>query len=539
MSTRDGRRFDDREGGGYDDRDRGRGSYDDRRPDDRVGESRGYDRRDDRHRRRDYDRRDDRDRGRDNDRDRDRDRNHDHDRDRDHRGRDDRDDNDDDRYNPRGRAYGFSGQGHGGSGGGYGGGGGGRSIGNYGGGRSGKGNYGGGGGGGSSGDGGGNYGGGRGYTEAGGRGGRGRDGDNSLGRGAGGGGAAASSSVSPYPCPPAAMAAFQRARPLPDDDPAPQRPRLEGSSSSHRAEGGAGGGALRSTRHTQRQRLEGIVVNLVQLVLPEPEQRHAVVYTYHVELSSPNGSVVLSRTKQQSIFKGIIQPGLERLLPNGGRVTHYDGCMLLWTTREIDLSSAPPAEDGWTVKDEELTWRQFNKPDGDDDVDDVDDDDGDEDDEDDFMKIIANVIAKVIAKVIIASMPRLQMVLKRAVCEPLALSDLSLSHPDTRKHEFLNMLMGAMESTSRSKYRLIGNAFFDKSALLMGTRRPLLSQRVLSARRGDEEWSYAYPIGQLKNEKGQFKDVQLNSGYKQTLVYMNGTLFLQLDLGFKVTCTRQ
>jgi hypothetical protein len=60
-----------------------------------------------------------------------------------------------------------------------------------------------------------------------------------------------------------------------------------------------------------------------------------------------------------------------------------------------------------------------------------------------------------------------------------------------------------------------------------------------SARRGDEEWGYAYPIGQLKDDKGQFKGVQLNSGYKQTLVYMNGTLFVQLDLGFKVTCTRQ
>eukprot|EP00900_Chrysochromulina_parva_P006250 jgi/Chrpa1/15626/Chrysochromulina_OHIO_Genome00008737-RA len=101
------------------------------------------------------------------------------------------------------------------------------------------------------------------------------------------------------------------------------------------------------------------------------------------------------------------------------------------------------------------------------------------------------------------------------------------------------MLMGAMESTSASMYRLIGNAFFDPSALLMGTRSPLLRQPGPSARRGDEEWGYAYPIGQLKDDKGQFKDVQLNSGYKQTLVYMNGTLFVQLDLGFKVTCTRQ
>jgi len=41
-------RFDDREGGGYDDRDRRRGGYEDRRSDDRGGGSRVYDRRDDR-----------------------------------------------------------------------------------------------------------------------------------------------------------------------------------------------------------------------------------------------------------------------------------------------------------------------------------------------------------------------------------------------------------------------------------------------------------------------------------------------------------
>jgi hypothetical protein len=508
------RRFDDHEGGGYDERDRGRGGYGDRRSDDRGGGSRGYDRLDARDHGRDYNRRDDRDRGRDynrrDDLDRDRGRDRDRDRDRDRRARDY---DDDDRYIRRGRDFDRDGgaprQMSGGMGG--------CSSGNYGGGRSGNGNYGGGGGGGgSSGGGGGNYGGGRGYTEAGGRGGR--DGDGILGRGAGGGGAAASSS--PHLRRPAAIDELPHPRPLPSGDPAPQRPRLEGSSSPHRAEGVAGGGALRSTRRTQR--LEGIVVNLVQLVLPKPEQRHAVVYTYDVKFSSPNGSEVLSRTKRQSIFKGSIQPGLERrLLPNGGRVTHYDGCMLLWTTREIDLSSVPPAEEGWTIEDEQLTWRQFNKPIGDD----VDGEDEDHEDDDAEEKD--------------ANLPRLQMVLKRASCEPLALSDLSLNHPDTRKQEFLNMLMGAMESTSASKYRLIGNAFFDPSALLMGTRSPLLRQPGPSARRGDEEWSYAYPIGQLKDDKGQFKDVQLNSGYKQTLVYMNGTLFVQLDLGFKVTCTRQ
>ncbi|KOO52872.1 hypothetical protein Ctob_016023 [Chrysochromulina tobinii] len=124
------RRFDDHEGGGYDERDRGRGGYEDRRSDDRGGGSRGYDRRDDRDRGRDYDRRDDRDRGRDYDRRDDRDRGRDYDRrdDRD-RGRDydrrddldrdrrrdrdrdrdcdrwDRDYNDDDRYIRRGRDF--------------------------------------------------------------------------------------------------------------------------------------------------------------------------------------------------------------------------------------------------------------------------------------------------------------------------------------------------------------------------------------------------------------------------------------------------
>ena len=102
----DGRRFDDRGGGGYDDRDRGRGGYEDRRPDDRGGGSRGYDRREDRDRGRDYDRRDDRDRGRDYDRRDDRDRGRDYDRDRD-RDRDRRGgrDYDDDRDERRGREY--------------------------------------------------------------------------------------------------------------------------------------------------------------------------------------------------------------------------------------------------------------------------------------------------------------------------------------------------------------------------------------------------------------------------------------------------
>ena len=99
-------RFDDREGGGNDDRDRGHGGYEDRRSDDRGGGSRDYYRRDDRDRGRDYDRRDDRDRGRDYDRrdDLDRDRRRDRDRDRDC-DRWDRDYNDDDRYIRRGRDF--------------------------------------------------------------------------------------------------------------------------------------------------------------------------------------------------------------------------------------------------------------------------------------------------------------------------------------------------------------------------------------------------------------------------------------------------
>ena len=287
-----------------------------------------------------------------------------------------------------------------------------------------------------------------------------------------------------------------RARPVPSDEPAPQRPRLE-SNSQHTAHRTARGGVLVSTR--PKQRLEGIVVNLVQLVLPEPEQRHVVVYTYDVKFCSFDPKLVLSRTKQQAIFKGRVQPILERsLLPNGGRVTHYDGRGLLWTTREIDFKLLP-ADEGWTSEDEQVTWRQFGRP-----------SEGDD-----------------------ANLPtvKLQMVLKR-VGNPLALRDL---HADARKQEFVTMLTGAMESTSATNYRLIGNAFFDPRALLMGMRAPLCCMpNGPPARKGDEEWSLAYPIGQL-----QGKEVQLNSGYKQTLVHMNGALFVQLDLGFKVTCTRQ
>jgi hypothetical protein len=129
------RRFDDHEGGGYDERDRGRGGYEDRRSDDRGGGSRGYDRRDDRDRGRDYDRREDRDRGRDYDHrdDLDRDRRRDRDRDRDCDRRD-RDYNDDDRYIRRGHDFDRDGgvprQMSGGMGG--------SSYGNYGGGRSGN-----------------------------------------------------------------------------------------------------------------------------------------------------------------------------------------------------------------------------------------------------------------------------------------------------------------------------------------------------------------------------------------------------------------
>ena len=350
----------------------------------------------------------------------------------------------------------FGGQGHGGFGGSRCG-----NYGSYGGGGdggSGGGSYGGGGGSRYCGGGSGSHGGGRGYTEA---------------------------------SPPSS-----RARPVPSDEPAPQRPRLE-SNSQHTAHRTARGGVLVSTR--PKQRLEGIVVNLVQLVLPEPEQRHVVVYTYDVKFSSFDPKLVLSRTKQQAIFKGRVQPILERsLLPNGGRVTHYDGRALLWTTREIDFRLLP-ADEGWTSEDEQVTWRQFGRP-----------SEGDD-----------------------ANLPtvKLQMVLKR-VGNPLALRDL---HADARKQEFVTMLTGAMESTSATNYRLIGNAFFDPRALLMGMRAPLCRMpNGPPARKGDEEWSLAYPIGQL-----QGKEVQLNSGYKQTLVHMNGALFVQLDLGFKVTCTRQ
>ena len=410
----------------------------------------------------------------------------------------------------------FGGQGHGGFGGSrcgnygsYGGGGdGGSGGGSYGGG-GGSGNYGGGdGGGGGYGDGGvsRNCGGGRGGGSYGGVGGSGNYGGGGDG-GGGGGGSSGGGGGSRYcgggsgshgggrgyteASPPSS-----RARPVPSDEPAPQRPRLE-SNSQHTAHRTARGGVLVSTR--PKQRLEGIVVNLVQLVLPEPEQRHVVVYTYDVKFSSFDPKLVLSRTKQQAIFKGRVQPILERsLLPNGGRVTHYDGRALLWTTREIDFRLLP-ADEGWTSEDEQVTWRQFGRP-----------SEGDD-----------------------ANLPtvKLQMVLKR-VGNPLALRDL---HADARKQEFVTMLTGAMESTSATNYRLIGNAFFDPRALLMGMRAPLCRMpNGPPARKGDEEWSLAYPIGQL-----QGKEVQLNSGYKQTLVHMNGALFVQLDLGFKVTCTRQ
>ena len=394
----------------------------------------------------------------------------------------------------------FGGQGHGGfggsrcgnysyggGGGNYGGGGGGSSYGGVGG----SGNYGGGGDGGGSG--GGSYGGGGGSGNyGGGDGGGGGYGDGGVSRYCGGGsGSHGGGRGYTEASPPSS-----RARPVPSDEPAPQRPRLE-SNSQHTAHRTARGGVLVSTR--PKQRLEGIVVNLVQLVLPEPEQRHVVVYTYDVKFCSFDPKLVLSRTKQQAIFKGRVQPILERsLLPNGGRVTHYDGRGLLWTTREIDFKLLP-ADEGWTSEDEQVTWRQFGRP-----------SEGDD-----------------------ANLPtvKLQMVLKR-VGNPLALRDL---HADARKQEFVTMLTGAMESTSATNYRLIGNAFFDPRALLMGMRAPLCRMRNgPPARKGDEEWSLAYPIGQL-----QGKEVQLNSGYKQTLVHMNGALFVQLDLGFKVTCTRQ
>ena len=116
------------------------------------------------------------------------------------------------------------------------------------------------------------------------------------------------------------------------------------------------------------------------------------------------------------------------------------------------------------------------------------------------------------------------MVIRRSVAKPLALSDLESA--GARLQEFRNMLAGAMETTFTTKYKMIGAAYFDPVALLMGKRSALIRPGRTGIvqdehRRGDERWSLAFPIG-VDRDTG--KEVQLNSGYKQTIVTMHNKL---------------
>ena len=51
---------------------------------------------------------------------------------------------------------------------------------------------------------------------------------------------------------------------------------------------------------------------------------------------------------------------------------------------------------------------------------------------------------------------------------------------------------------------------------------------VEAHRQGDEEWGLAFPIGEGGDKR---KPLQLNSGYKSSIVLMHGKLWLQTDLG--------
>ena len=241
--------------------------------------------------------------------------------------------------------------------------------------------------------------------------------------------------------------------------------------------------------------LEGVVVNLVPLQLPAAEERTAAVHLYDLKFSSPDNSIPLSRGKQQRIFERRLRPALETMLPHGC-VVHYDGCSLLSTIGALDVSRvAQLGEDGWGANaDHELTWRELGRisPEGG------------------------------------AATVRLQVGIKWSRRQPLMLSDLETAHP--RHQEFRTLFAGAMETTFASKYHMFGNAYFDRVALLLGKRAPLVfTQYVKEPHRiGGEAWSLAFPIGNERN-------LQLNSGFKSTTVQMDGKQWLQLDLGFKVT----
>jgi hypothetical protein len=258
---------------------------------------------------------------------------------------------------------------------------------------------------------------------------------------------------------------------------------------------------LRTSESTTRSRtqLSNVVVNLTPLELPMRPK--AITHLYDVQFSSPNASVILSRKKQQRIFQRCVQPSLERtMLSRGHVIVHYDGMSLLTTTGELDLSRAAElGEDGWcTDGDGVATWREPSRTP---------------------------------SLEVGAEQAKLQVVIKSSSREPLELRALLSGD---RQEEFRALLSGAMETTFASRYQMIGNAYFEPVALLMGKRVRLARTDFVkdAHRRGDEEWSLAFPIGV---EQSTGKELQLNSGYKSTTVLMDSKQWLQLDLGFKVT----
>jgi hypothetical protein len=141
---------------------------------------------------------------------------------------------------------------------------------------------------------------------------------------------------------------------------------------------------------------------------------------YDVKFCSPDGSVELARGKQQDIFRRRVQPTLQKQMLAHGRVIHYDGKGLLHTIGEIDLARAAQlGADGWcAAADDEATWQERGR---------LPQEDG-------------------------APKVKLEVVIKKCAGEPLALGDLSTP----RQQELQMMLMGAVESTFASKYRMIG-----------------------------------------------------------------------------------
>ena len=65
------------------------------------------------------------------------------------------------------------------------------------------------------------------------------------------------------------------------------------------------------------------------------------------------------------------------------------------------------------------------------------------------------------------------------------------------------ILAGAMETTFAARYKMIGGAYFDRVALLMGIRRPQDQTPSVRAphRRGEEQWGLAFPIGKYEDKE--------------------------------------